>query len=103
MEFLRPFYQKLLGLDKKVLVILVLVLVGFVIATFIIPELWLFLAGILGISSTQTNKEKITKILDQHQKQDKVIEDIKEEGSKEEIKAKSKAEKETVDWLDGDF
>jgi hypothetical protein len=103
MEFLKHIYASLLKLDKKTLIILGVVLLALLIGAVFIPQLWLLIAGILGLSSTESNKERITKIVKTHQKQEEVIQEIKEEGEKQELAAKDTAEKEAVDWLDGDF
>ena len=103
MEFLKHLYTRLLKLNKKTLIILSVVLFALLIGAVFIPQLWFLIMGIFGISTTENNKERIVKMVEKHQKQDEVINDIKEEGREKEIQAKTTAEKDTVDWLDGDF
>ena len=103
MEFLKHLYTRLSKLDKKTLIILSVVLLALLIGAVFIPQLWLLIVGIFGLSSTENNKERIINVVKQHQKQDEVINNIKEEGREKELKAKTTAEKKAVDWLDGDF
>ena len=103
MEFLKHLYTRLLKLNKKTLIILSVVLFALLIGAVFIPQLWFLIMGIFGISTTENNKERIVKMVEKHQKQDEVINDIKEEGREKEIQAKTSAEKDAVDWLDGDF
>lgn len=103
MEFIKHLCSLLLKLDKKTLVVGGGILIILLVLAIFIPQVWFLIAGLLGLSTTQVNKDKVVKIVKSQQEEDKKIEQIKEEGKKEELKAKTKAEQETVDWLDGDF
>ena len=103
MEFIKHLYSLLLKLDKKTLVIGGGILITLLVLAIFIPQVWFLIAGLFGLSTTQVNKDEVVKIVKEQQEEDEKIEQIKEEGQKKEIKAKTKAEQETVDWLDGDF
>ena len=103
MEFLKHLYTILSKIDKKTLIILSVVLLALRIGAVFIPQLWFMIIGIFGLSTTENNKERIVKMVKNHQKQDEVINTIKEEGHEKELEAKTTAEKNAVDWLDGDF
>lgn len=103
MEFIKHLCSRLLKLNKKTLVIGGGILITLLILAIFIPQVWFLIAGLFGLSTTQVKVEKIEKIVKEQQEEDEKIEQIKEEGKKKEIKAKTKAEQETADWLDGDF